>query len=176
MKVGVFPLKALPPHVAHMMQIIQAVIHSSKIYVVVSDSEERMLQRCEEAGLPPIPLELRKEWMEIQLGGVIENLEILTLDEAGLPPYPDGSSEWCQRLRDLIPEPIDLIFGGDKEYAGTYAKHLPEAQYIKLDRSEIPISSTEIRADWKTNFHWILACAQPFFEELWRNDVEAQNP
>lgn len=161
--IGVVPGKFLPPHRGHLYQIIHAATLCKKVYVVVSDNEDLAMDKCREDMLPFIPLQLRALWLSRELQDM-DNIQIVMLDETGIPSYPDGSAQWCQMLRDLIPK-FDVIFGGEEEYQDTYMKHMPEVEYSVYDygRSRYPISATEIRANYLDNWEYILGAARPFF-------------
>jgi len=68
-------------------------------------------------------------------------------------------------LTDLIPEKIDVIFGGEQEYEDTYMKHLPGIEYNVYDyaRSRYPVTGTEIRHNYLKHWDYILGSARGFF-------------
>ena len=87
------------------------------------------------------------------------------LDETGIPPYPDGSVQWCQMLTELIPGKMDVIFGGELEYQNTYMKHLPGVHYDVYDykRSRYSVSGTEVRDNYLEHWDYILGSARSLF-------------
>jgi HTH-type transcriptional repressor of NAD biosynthesis genes len=162
--IGVVPGKFFPPHRGHLNQIIRAATQCNKVYVVVSDNEDIALDKCRENNLPFIPLKTRALWLSLELQG-LDNIEVVMLDETGIPPYPDGSVQWCKMLIELIPEKIDVIFGGELEYRDTYMKHMSDIEYNVYDykRSRYPVSATEVRNNYLEHWDYILGSARPFF-------------
>jgi len=168
--IGVVPGKFFPPHRGHLNQIIRAATQCKKVYVVVSDNEDLALDKCRKDNLPFIPIKTRALWLSLELQG-IDHIEVLMLDETGIPAYPDGSVQWCQMLRTLIANTIpgaskiDVIFGGETEYQDTYMKHMPGTEYDVYDykRSRYPVSGTEVRLDYLKHWDYILGSARGFF-------------
>lgn len=161
--IGVVPGKFFPPHRGHLYQIIRAATKCHKLYVVVSDSDTRTLSKCMKDGLPYIPLKMRALWISKEFQNV-ENIQVLTLDETGMPDYPDGSEPWSNALKRLIPK-FDIIFGGDLCYRDTYMQHFPGIHYEVWDykRSRYPVSGTEVRSCPLVHWDYILGSARPFF-------------
>ncbi len=161
--VGAVPGKFFPPHRGHLKSIIEAACQCKKLYVVVSDDMDIAAKKCEMDSLPLMPLELRAKWMSIELQN-IPHIEVLTLDETGMLPYPEGSAVWTAALRKLIPD-LEVIFGGEKEYQETYMKHLGNIKYILYDyeRSRYPVSATKVRQDYLDHWDYILGSARYFF-------------
>jgi len=162
--IGVVPGKFFPPHRGHLNQIIRAATQCNKVYVVVSDNEDLALDKCRKDNLPYIPLKTRALWLSLELQN-LSHIEVVTLDETGIPAYPDGSVQWCKMLTTLIPEKIDVIFGGEMEYQDTYMKHLPGIEYSVYDyrRSRYPVSGTEVRENYLKHWDYILGSARGFF-------------
>ena len=162
-KVGVVPGKFFPPHRGHLYQIIQAATKCEKLFVVVSDDEQIVLDKCMKDHLPFIPIKKRALWLSIELQD-FENIEVLTLDETGMPPYPHGIVPWAAALTELIGA-VDVIFGGEREYEEVYMPHFPGTKYEVFDytRSRYPISGTEIRRNYLKEWDYILGAARPFF-------------
>lgn len=163
-KIGVVPGKFFPPHRGHIYQIIRAATLCKKLYVVVSDNEDTALDKCRKDSLPYIPIKTRALWMSLELQD-ISHIKVITLDETGIPGYPDGSEQWCKMLRDGIPEEFDVIFGGEEEYEHTYMKHMPGVKYNVFDyaRSRYHISGTEIRSNYLEHWDYILGPARSLF-------------
>jgi len=161
--IGVVPGKFFPPHRGHLFQILRAATQCKTTYVVVSDNEDLALNKCRKDNLPFIPLKTRALWLSRELQD-IENIKVVILDETDMPAYPDGSVMWCAALQKLIPN-IDIIYGGEKEYANTYMKHMPDIEYglFEYRRGRYPCSGTEIRANYLKYWDYILGSARPFF-------------
>jgi len=163
-KIGAVPGKFFLPHRGHIYQIIRAATLCEKLYVVVSDNEDIALDKCRKDNLPYVPIKTRALWMSLELQN-ISHIKVITLDETGIPEYPDGSEKWCEMLRNAIPEQLDVIFGGEEEYQHTYMKFMPGVKYDVFDyaRSRYPISGTEIRHNYLEHWDYILGPARPLF-------------
>lgn len=163
-KIGVVPGKFFPPHRGHLYQIIRAATMCEKLYVVVSDNEDLVLDKCRRDHLPFIPIKTRALWLSIELQN-IENITVLTLDETDIPEYPHGAAPWSAKLRQLIPGQFDVIFGGEQEYNDIYMKFFPGVCYVVWDyeRSRYPISGTEVRNNYLEHWDYILGSARRFF-------------
>jgi HTH-type transcriptional repressor of NAD biosynthesis genes len=109
-------------------------------------------------------LKLRTKWLSQELQG-FEHIKVAMLDETGIPMYPYGWEGWSKRLKDLIPEKIDVIFGGEPEYKENNDIYFPDAAYELFDykRDRYPISGTEIRNNPVKHWDYILGSARNFF-------------
>ncbi len=84
----------------------------------------------------------------------------------GIPPWPNGWKQWATALNEIIPEPFNIIFGGQPEYEEDTKKHFPaDVNYIIIDsdRKRWPISATEIRKNPIKYWDYILDSARHFF-------------
>ena len=106
---GVYFGRFCPPHRGHLYQIIQASTRCEKLIVVISDYRYETEALCREAGLPVITYQLRKQWLAQQVQDMA-HIEVRVLDETDLPVYPDGWPQWAERMRQVVPEPIDAFF------------------------------------------------------------------
>lgn len=164
-KVGVVPGRFLPPHRGHLNAILQASTKCEKLYVVVCENHGNAKQ-CEDAGLKPMPLEMRARWLSAELAE-LDHIEVLMLDERTLdiPEYPFGWEQWSNALHDLLPFEADVIFGGELSYKDGYTKYFPNVTYEIYDceRTTYPISGTEIRENPYKHWDYILGSARPHF-------------
>lgn len=163
-KVGVAAGKFFPPHRGHLASIINAATQVEKLYVVVGDNPEYVRRKCEEVGLPEMPLRLRAKWLSQELQG-FDHIHVVMLDESGIPEYPEGWPLWSERLIKLIPEHIDVMFGGEPEYEEYNKIYLPTTKYVCYDpkRERYGVSGTAIRANPLKYWDYILGSARPFF-------------
>lgn len=161
---GVYFGRFCPPHRGHLYQIIEASTKCSKLIVVISDNRVQTEAICREAGLPVMTYQLRKQWIGQQIQDM-EHIEVRVLDETDIPVYPNGWEAWAKRMREVVPEPIDAFFVGDRDYEETLQSYFPESIIELFDprRTRYPISATEIRQDIFNNWHYILGTARPFF-------------
>lgn len=166
-KVGILPGKFSPPHRGHVNAILQAGTRCEKLYVVVSHNAVLENELYKNAVIKPISMKEKARWLSIELCD-LEHIKVVMLDEdeAGIPAFPFGWEKWCNRVREVVGEPIDAIFGGEPEYAEQgFSKFLPEATYEVYDheRSRYPISATEIRKNPFKHWDYILGSARPYF-------------
>lgn len=158
------PGKFFPPHRGHLYNFITCATMCERMYVVVSDNMSRADAECKRAGLPEMPLKLRSLWLSIELKN-FSHIKVLIIDESDIPPYPEGTKQWCERLKEVVPEKFDVIFGGDAEYRDTYMQSFPGVDYVVRDRKEgrFPVSGTEIREDPFKYWDYILGSARSAF-------------
>ena len=163
-KLGVYFGRFCPPHRGHLYQMIEASTQCEKLVVVISDNKDQTREICKSARLPYISYQLRKQWISQQIQDM-EHIVVRVLDETDVPEYPNGWREWSQRMRTVVPEPINAFFVGDLEVQETLAAYFPEAQIELFDpsRTRYPISATDIRNNILGNWHYILGSARPFF-------------
>jgi len=163
-KIGVFPGKFMPPHRGHLNSIINAATKSELLYVVVSDHPKITKRLCDKDGLKIMDLKTRAKWLSIELYG-FDHIKVVMLDETGIEEYPYDWTKWSNRLKKLIPEEFDVIFGGEIEYKEQYKKNFPNAKYEIFDYNikKYPISAAEIRSEPYKNWDYILGSARPFF-------------
>ena len=163
-KTGVYFGRFCPPHRGHLYQIMVASTRCEHLIVVISDNKYQTENICQEAGLPTITYQLRKQWIGQQVQDM-SHIQVRVLDETDIPLYPDGWEMWSERMREVVPEPIDAFLVGDSDYDQPLHKYFPESSIELFDpaRSRYPISATEIRKDILNNWHYILGPARPFF-------------
>lgn len=164
-KTGVFPGKFTPPHRGHINAIIQASTKCEKLYIVVSHNEELESSLYADSKIKPIALKQKLKWLSVELSE-LEHIKVIGIDENGIPVYPYGWEKWSEIVNDLIPEKIDVIFGGEPQYATEgYTKYFPNTKYELFDsnRLEYPISATEIRNNPFKHWDYILGTAREHF-------------
>lgn len=163
-KCGIVPGRFLPPHRGHLNAILQASTKCEKLYVVVCENKGNVKQ-CLDAGIKPMPIELRAKWLSEELSE-LDHIKVLMLDETKLdiPEYPFGWESWSNALHDLVPDG-DVIFGGEEDYKEGYTKYFPNVVYEIYDcnRTKYPISATKIRENPYKNWDYILGAARPHF-------------
>lgn len=163
MTVGVFPGKFLPPHRGHLTAILRAHALCDRLYVAVSERPEEDGELCRQAGLPYISGGQRQRWLAQELQGL--GIKVLLIDERAIAPFPDGWADYAQLVLQAVPESVDVIFGGEEGYREGHQQHFPGIAYRVLDpqRSQWPISGTEIRQHPYQHWDYIVSAARPFF-------------
>lgn len=168
--------KFLPPHIGHINAIKNAAKLCDKLFVVVGSDKNAHSKLCEKANIPFIDLETKTKWVSEELKD-IKNVQVVAFDEEGIPSMPYGWKEWSQRLKNLLNEKIDVIYGSERSYEKEYKTYFPESKYVLQDefRQDVPISSTKIRSDVKKYYNYICDSAKPFFDALLKNHKEGEN-
>lgn len=161
--VGIFPGKFLPLHKGHIWAINQAKKLCDKLYILVCFEPDVTKQLCEKAGFDFIDLQQKIKWFKKEFKN--NDIKILGLDETGIVPYPNGWEEWSKRIKNIVNEKIDFIFGSNVEYSENYKKFFPNSKYVLIDelRENVPISATEIRENINKNFNFIADSVKPYF-------------
>ncbi len=163
-KVGVWSGRMVPPHRGHINSIIQSATMVEKLYVILSDNPERTRKECVASALPYIDSRLRLLWLSKELEG-LNHIEVLYLDESDITQEPYDWKSWSGKLNKLIPEKIDVIFGGEPSYTQGYQHWYPETIYKIIDpsRTKYPISGTLIRENPFKYWDYIPGSARSFF-------------
>ena len=163
MKTGVFPGKFLPPHRGHITAILRAHALCDKLYVVVSERIAEDGELCRDAGLAYISGVLRQRWLSQELQGL--GIDVLLQDDSASAPFPAGWGDYAVKLKQTVPEPFSVIFGGEESYRSGHQRHFPDIEYQVLDpmRTQWPISGTEIREHPYKHWDYIAGAARPFF-------------
>jgi len=163
MNVGVFPGKFLPPHRGHITAILRAHALCEKLYVVVSERCIEDGELCNRAGLNYISGVLRQRWLSQELQGL--EIVVLLQNEDAMAPFPQGWGDYATLLTQTVPEPFGVIFGGEESYRDGHKQHFPDVDYRVLDpeRTQWPISGTEIREQPYRHWDYIAGAARPFF-------------
>lgn len=163
--VGVFPGKFCPPHRGHITEILKASCLCKTLYVVVSHHDELDKELFAESKMKPITYRQKVKWLSIELSE-FDHIKIVGLNEGNIPIYPYGWEPWSRLLKEVVGEKIDVIFGGEPEYAENgYTKYFPETVYHQYERKDslYPISATEIRANPYMHWNYILGAAREHF-------------
>lgn len=146
-KVGMYGGSFDPLHLGHISDIIKAAAICEKLYVVVS--------WCE--GRESTSKELRYRWI-LNSTRHLNNIKILLIEDTAISKEVYNTDFYWEKgakdIKEAIGMPIDVVFCGS-DYLGTNrfeSLYSPESQVIYFDRSEVPISSTDIRR-WASG-HW----------------------
>ena len=133
-----------PLHIGHIHDIIRASAMCEELYVVIS--------WCE--GRESVSKELRYRWILNSIKHLLNVKILMVEDKAVSKEVYNTDYYWEQGAKDiktLVGKPIDIVFCGS-DYYGTNrfeSLYCPESVVHYFDRSEVPISSTDIRT-WAT--------------------------
>ncbi|PKM20339.1 MAG: multifunctional transcriptional regulator/nicotinamide-nucleotide adenylyltransferase/ribosylnicotinamide kinase NadR [Gammaproteobacteria bacterium HGW-Gammaproteobacteria-15] len=163
MQTGVFPGKFLPPHRGHITAILRAHALCDKLYVVISERTQEDGQLCKSAGITYISGVLRQRWLSQELQGL--GIEVLLQNEDAMAPFPQGWGTYASLLKQTVPESFSVIYGGEESYREGHSRYFPGIEYKVLDpqRTQWPISGTEIRNHPYLHWDYIAGSARPFF-------------
>lgn len=146
-KVGMYGGSFDPLHIGHIHDIIRAAAACEELYVMIS--------WCE--GRESTSKELRYRWI-LNSTKHLPNVKIIMVEDKAVSKEVYNTDYYwekgAQDIKDTIGKPIDAVFCGS-DYYGTNrfeSLYCPESEVVYFDRTEVPISSTEIR-DWATE-HW----------------------
>ncbi|MCX7745342.1 MAG: multifunctional transcriptional regulator/nicotinamide-nucleotide adenylyltransferase/ribosylnicotinamide kinase NadR [Clostridia bacterium] len=163
-KTGIFPGKFTPPHRGHLNAIIHAATRCEQLYVVVSDNPALTQKLCSEAHLPMMDMNLRAKWLSQELQG-FGHIKVLMLDEEDIPLSPYRWDLWAEKLKMLVPEQFDVIFGGEREYEEHHKIFFDGVAYEVYDhqREKFSVSATKIRHNPLVYWDYVLESSRYFF-------------
>ncbi len=140
--VGVVVGKFNPPHLGHLHLIEQGAADVGKLYVLLCDRADQS-----------IAVDRRRAWLEDE---VPENVRVIVTPD----DLPAANEPWAQRALDVLPERPDVAFTSE-EWGPGWAE-LMGARHVMVDegRESFPISGTELRADLRKHFDWLLPSAR----------------
>lgn len=157
-KVGMYGGSFDPLHIGHLHDIIRAASMCEELYIMIS--------WCE--GRESTSKELRYRWIWNNIKHLPNCKIMLVEDEAVSKEEYNTDYYWekgAQDIKDMIGKPIDAVFCGT-DYYGTgrfESLYCPESEVIYFDRSEVPISSTELRFDVYENWQYIPPICRPYY-------------
>lgn len=157
-KVGMYGGSFDPLHIGHLHDIIRAASMCEELYVMIS--------WCE--GRESVSKELRYRWI-LNNTKHLNNVKIILIeDEAVDKEVYNTDYYWekgAQDIKDAIGKKIDAVFCGS-DYLGSNrfeSLYCPESEVIYFDRSEVPISSTELRFDVYENWQYLPPICRPYY-------------
>ena len=149
--------KFYPPHKGHLHLIDTAAKHSQKVTVMVCHNNRQS-----------IPGTVRFRALQ-EIYQSHPNVEILSVDDGSLPQHPEESSsvdefyaQWVSLVYEHVPF-LDVVFTSE-EYGDEFAQYLGIEHFlVDLDRIQVPISGTKVRANPLENWDYIPKELRYFF-------------
>ncbi|GJL92303.1 AAA family ATPase [Hyphococcus sp.] len=150
---GFFLGKFMPPHLGHLEICNAAQLMVQELTVLVCSTPDE-----------PMSGALRFKWMREAVPGA----HVLHLHRH-MPQTPDDHPDfwriWRAAIRDIHPEPIDIVFAGE-DYGHRLAEELgAKAHIIDRQQADCAISATEIRDNPAAHWRHIAAPARSHFQK-----------
>lgn len=148
---GFYGGKFITPHMGHVACILKASTMVDELHVLIITDENYERESLYKDGImEPVSIAKRLRWLKhitkdmphVKVGYVSQEV----LEDDLNKEWDDGSDG----VKALIGEDIDKVFfSEDQTYVPHFERNYPESEIICLfpDRTEFPISSTEIRRD-----------------------------
>ncbi|MFS0777811.1 multifunctional transcriptional regulator/nicotinamide-nucleotide adenylyltransferase/ribosylnicotinamide kinase NadR [Neobacillus sp. 3P2-tot-E-2] len=164
MTVGFIGGKFLPLHLGHVYAIVHASTIVDELYVVLSHSELRDRELCQDTKMNYIPVQIRLRWLS-QLTKDMPHVKAISIEDHQDNDNYDWA-EGAQLIKREIGKPIDLVFSSEVQYNDIFEELYPNAKHKLIDpmRSQVTISATTIRTEGVYK-HWefIPDFVRPYF-------------
>lgn len=157
-KTGMYGGSFDPLHIGHLHDVIRAASMCEKLYVIIS--------YC--IGRESTSKELRYRWMYNNCKH-LGNVEIKLLEDKAVSKEEYNTDYYWEKgandIKKLIGKKIDAVFCGSDYFGSNRFESLygDESDVIYFDRSEVPISSTELRFDVYENWEYIPPICRPYY-------------
>ena len=152
-KVGMYGGSFNPLHLGHVNNIITASNLCEKLYVVISvTNDENEIDHRE-----------RFMWLK-NITSEMENVEVFEIFDKNISKDTYDWETGANDIKEYINKPIDVVFSGD-DYKGKerWEKLYPGSEIYYIPRSNINISSTEIRKNPYKYFEYLPSCVKPYY-------------
>lgn len=159
-KVGMYGGSFDPLHVGHIHDIIRAASICEELYIMIS--------WC--YGRESTSKELRYRWI-LNSTRHLPNVKIILVEDEAVSKEEYNTDYYWEKgaadIKNAIEKPIDVVFCGT-DYFGTNrfeSLYCPESDVVYFDRSEVPISSTDIRTWALGNWDYIPAVCKDYYAQ-----------
>lgn len=165
--VGIIFGKFYPLHTGHIYMIQRAISQVDELHVIMGHDDERDYNLFINSSMSrqPTPMD-RLRWL-LQTFKYQKNIRIHSLDETGIPAYPNGWEGWTERVKSLLKDQgitPDYVYSSEPQDAPLYKKLLGiDTILIDPDRSFMNISATKIRHAPLQYWEYIPTEVRPFF-------------
>lgn len=152
-KVGMYGGSFNPLHLGHVNNIITASNLCEKLYIVLSvTNDENEIDHRE-----------RFMWLK-NITSEMENVEVFEIFDKNISKDTYDWETGANDIKNYINKPIDVVFSGD-DYQGKdrWEKLYPGSEIYYIPRSNINISSTEIRENPYKYFDYLPNCVKPYY-------------
>lgn len=164
MKVGFIGGKFLPLHLGHVYAIVYASTMVDELYVVLSHSERRDRELCQDTKMNYIPAQIRLRWLS-KLTIDIPHVKVISIeDDQDNDQY--NWAEGARLIKKKIGKPIDFVFSSELEYNDIFKGLYPTSKHVLIDpnRTHVNISATKIRHEGVfNNWEYIPDVVKPYF-------------
>ena len=160
-RIGAFVGKFYPPHIGHLWVIDNALDNFDELHIIISSNKIRNNDIKEKQGFEALSPELIKSWFEKHYQ-FEPKVKVEIFDESGFKPYPEDVDKWSEKFKKEFPQVNTKI--ADAGYRDFNKKYFPEYDFYEIDREKIPVHSTMLRNDLKSNIKYLIPEAREFFE------------
>lgn len=157
-KVGMYGGSFDPLHIGHIHDMIRAASMCEELYIII----------CWCEGRESTSKELRYRWIYNNTKH-LSNVTIIFIEDKAVNKEEYNTDyyweEGAKDIKNAIGKPIDAVFCGMDYYGTNRFERLygPESEVVYFDRTEVPISSTELRFDVYKNWQYIPPICRPYY-------------
>lgn len=166
--VGVIFGKFYPVHTGHINMVYEAFCKVDELHIVVCSENERDVRLFKDSRMKKMPMiEDRLRWMQQIFKYQNPSIRIHHLVEDGLPPYPNGWTEWAARVKQLFKKrgfTPSVVFSSEVQDEKNYKTYLDlDVSLVDPERTFFNISATKIRNHPFEYWKFIPKEVRPFF-------------
>ncbi|WP_064608861.1 ribonuclease M5 [Streptobacillus moniliformis] len=174
-KIGIIFGKFIPLHMGHLNFIRYASKEVDKLHVLLCVERNRDLKLLINSSLPKILTENDRMYYLKKELEMFANVEIHVLREEGIAYYPNGWSEWTDRVIKFLKDnniKINTVFTNEIEDKNNYEKFFVnnevfskelDVHFTDPERFEYNVSSTKIRNNFEKYKRYLPKSLQDFF-------------